>query len=276
MNAQRYKNPEGPIVVKVGSESADFDSAQGREKLSRLAFEISFLMSKTNRRVVLVTSGAVAHGRKVLGISKDRALGVEERRALASIGQHRLIAHWEAFFASVDSSVRIPAVGQGLVTHAEIEADISHSNGLMSGLEGLWNLGALPILNENDFATPEEIVALGKGADNDKNSLLIARMVRAEHLAIMTNTNGVYRKATDPESRVPVFHASRLSDDDIARICAKEKSKSGTGGMASKLAVARDAADEGMKAHIFNGTDSTLLEHVEDSHERHGGTVIVP
>ena len=66
MNAQRYKNPEGPIVVKVGSESADFDSAQGREKLSRLAFEISFLMSKTNRRVVLVTSGAVAHGRKVL------------------------------------------------------------------------------------------------------------------------------------------------------------------------------------------------------------------
>lgn len=276
MNAQRYKNPEGPIVVKVGSESADFDSPLGREKLSRLATEISHLVTRTSRRVVLVTSGAVAHGRKALGISKDRQLSVEERRALASVGQHRLIAHWEAFFASVDSSVRIPAVGQGLVTHAEIEADLSHSNGLMSGLEGLWNFGALPILNENDFATPEEIVALGKGADNDKNALLIARMVNAEHLAIMTNTDGVYRQASDPSSRIPLLHASRLSDEDIARMCGNGKSKSGTGGMASKLTVARDAADAGMKAHVFNGTDSTLLEHVEDDVSRHGGTVVVP
>lgn len=61
MNAQRYKNPEGPIVVKVGSESADFDSPLGREKLSRLATEISHLVTRTSRRVVLVTSGAVAH-----------------------------------------------------------------------------------------------------------------------------------------------------------------------------------------------------------------------
>lgn len=276
MNAQRYKNPEGPIVVKVGSESADFSTPQGREKLSRLAFEISVLMTRTSKRVILVTSGAVAHGLKALNKAKDRELSVEERRALASIGQHRLMAHWDGLFAACDSSVRINGVGQGLVTHAEIEADISHSNGVRSGLEGLWNYGALPILNENDFATPEEIVALGKGADNDKNALLIARLVNAEHLVIMTNTNGVYRKATDSESRIPVLHASHLSDADIARICGKEKSKAGTGGMASKLTVARDAADEGIRAHIFNGTDSSLLDHVHDSHERQGGTIIVP
>ena len=275
MNAQRSRHTEGPVVVKVGSESADFDSSSGREKLSRLAFEISYLMTRTNRRVILVTSGAVAHGRKALGIPKDRQLGVEERRALASIGQHRLIAHWEAFFAACDSSVRIPGVGQGLVTHAEIEADISHSNGLVSGLEGLWNFGALPILNENDFATPEEIVALGKGADNDKNALLIARLVGAEHLAIMTNTNGVYRKASNPESRIPVMHAAHLSDADIDRICGSGKSKSGTGGMTSKLTVTRDAAIEGISSHVFNGSDSTLLEHVEDSTDRRGGTIII-
>lgn len=233
-------------------------------------------MTRTRRRVILVTSGAVAHGRTAFGIPKDRELSVEERRALASVGQPFLSIHWSELFANCDRSVRIKGVGQGLVTHAEIEADISHSNGLVSGLEGLWKLGALPILNENDFATPEEIVALGKGADNDKNALLIARLVNAEHLAIMTNTDGVYRKASDANSRIPLMHASRLSDEDIARMCGSGKSKSGTGGMASKLTVARDAASEGISAHIFNGMDSTLLEHVENSRDRQGGTVIVP
>lgn len=233
-------------------------------------------MTRTRRRVILVTSGAVAHGRAAFGIPKDRELSVEQRRALASVGQPFLSIHWSELFANCDRSVRIKGVGQGLVTHAEIEADISHSNGLVSGLEGLWELGALPILNENDFATPEEIVALGKGADNDQNALLIARLVNAEHLAIMTNTNGVYRKSSDPESRIHLLHAARLTDDDIVRMCGAEKSRSGTGGMASKLTVARNAANDGVTAHIFNGVDSTLLEHVEDSRERRGGTAIVP
>lgn len=145
----------------------------------------------------------------------------------------------------------------------------------MSGLEGLWSFDALPILNENDFATPEEIVALGKGADNDKNAFLIARMVNAKHLAIVTNTNGVYRYADRSDSRIATLHASKLSDEDIARMCGKGRSDSGTGGMASKLTVARDAVNEGMTSHIFNGTDSTLLEHVEDSSLRSGGTLIV-
>ncbi len=145
----------------------------------------------------------------------------------------------------------------------------------MSGLEGLWNFSALPILNENDFATPEEIVALGKGADNDRNALLIARMVGAEHLAIVTNTDGVYRYADRPDSRIATLHAGRLSDEDIARMCGNGKSKSGTGGMASKLTVARDAANEGIRSHIFNGVESMLLEHVEDVPSRQGGTSVV-
>ncbi len=159
MNAQRSRHAAAPIVVKVGSESADFDSPRAREKLSRLAFEISHLITHVRRRVVLVSSGAVAQGRKAKNLPKDRELTLEDRRALASIGQHRLMSNWEALFASCNPPV---LVGQGLVTHAQIESDSSHSNGLMSGLEGLWNFGALPILNENDFATPEEIVALGK------------------------------------------------------------------------------------------------------------------
>lgn len=112
MNAQCSKDLEGPIVVKVGSESADFDSIQGREKLSRLAFEISYLMTHVRRKVVLVSSGAVAQGRRARNVPKDRQLSLEERRALASIGQHRLMSHWESIFASCDPSVRIPAVGQ--------------------------------------------------------------------------------------------------------------------------------------------------------------------
>lgn len=100
-------------------------------------------------------------------------------------------------------------------------------------------------------------------------------MVNAEHLAIVTNTDGVYRHADRPDSRISTLHAARLSDEDIARMCGSGKSKSGTGGMASKLTVARDAANDGIRAHIFNGVDSTLLEHVEDVSSRRGGTSIM-
>ncbi len=107
MNAQRSKHSEAPVVVKVGSESADFDSPRGREKLARLAFEISYLMTSTRRRVVLVSSGAVAQGRKAKNLSKERELSLEERRALASIGQHRLMSNWESLFASCTPPVLV-------------------------------------------------------------------------------------------------------------------------------------------------------------------------
>lgn len=275
MSSKHSKHRNFPVVVKVGSESADFDTPAGRDKLHHLASEISYLMTSVGQRVVLITSGAVSHGRKVLDVPKDQALSVEAKRALASVGQPRLIANWDAIFRACDPSVRIPAIGQGLVTHAQIEDSIEHSNGLLSGLEGLWSLGALPILNENDFAIPEEIEAMERGADNDRNALLVARLVNAGHLAIMTNANGVYRHSDDPSSRIPVLHAARIEDGEIARMC-QGKSKSGTGGMASKLGVARDAAHLGIAAHIFNGTDSGLLDHVTDSPDRKGGTVVLP
>lgn len=274
MNAHRHKIADRPIVVKVGSESTDFESPAGRSKLERLAFDVSYLIRGVGKRVVLITSGAVSHGRKILDVPRDRKLSLEEKRAFASVGQPRLIMNWQEVFNGVESSLRIRAVGQGLVTHAQIADDVAHRNGLMSGFEGLWANGILPILNENDFACPEEIEAMEKGADNDRNALLIARLVNAETLAVMTKSNGVYARAEDESTRIPVLHASRLSDADIVRMCGKP-TKEGTGGMASKLAVVRDAANEGMSAHVFNGTDSTLLEHVEDSPKRTGGTAVV-
>ena len=129
-----FNKDYAPLVVKVGSESACFKGGN-LERLAQLAHDISFLMTAIKLRVVLVTSGAVSHGREALGIPKERSLSSEEKRALASIGQPYLMANWSKVFQGCHEKIRLPAVGQGLVTHAMIEENLSHKNGLLSGLE---------------------------------------------------------------------------------------------------------------------------------------------
>jgi glutamate 5-kinase len=115
--------------------------------------------------------------------------------------------------------------------------------------------------------------ALKRGADNDQNAFLIARLIGAKALYIITNTNGVYQELDNADSRITSISFKELTDGFIKKI-AGGKSKNGTGGMQSKLEVAREAAKVGIETYIINGTDSRLLDHYRGNH--YGGTIISP
>lgn len=96
------------------------------------------------------------------------------------------------------------------------------------------------MINENDPLSTEEMREVGRGADNDKNALLLARLFRANTLVLITNTNGTYEDLERPDSRIKNMKSSLLTDDHIQKLC-QGKSLSGTGGMRSKLEVSHEA-----------------------------------
>lgn len=157
------------------------------------------------------------------------------------------------------------------MTHADIEDYADRARFLHDVLKEIFDIKLLPILNENDFLSSEEMQALGRGADNDRNALLIARLIGAKILYIVTNTNGVYRDKNDPDSRIVSIHASELTPEFIEKITGG-KSTHGTGGMQSKLEVAREAAEYKIETRIIDGIHSTLLDQYHN--RAHGGTVI--
>jgi glutamate 5-kinase len=159
-----------PLIVKVGSESLDFESFA----MEGLVSDLAYVVKNTERRVLVVTSGAVEHGRKALGYQKKRSELTEgEKRRCSSVGQHRLMAGWDSLLA-----VHGLFSAQMLVTHALVEDSASTALDVISGIRENWNDPRIvSCLNENDPVNSEEIRAMGRGADNDKNAFLIARLV---------------------------------------------------------------------------------------------------
>lgn len=131
----------------------------------------------------------------------------------------------------------------------------------METVNAHWKYGVLPIINENDALSEEEMNEVQRGADNDKNALLLAKVFHATQLIIVSNTNGVYKDKDHPDSRIARLCAEELSDDFLTQICAETKSTSGTGGMISKLRVAREAGMHGIRTSICDGIESGIKDH---------------
>ncbi len=241
-------------IIKIGSERVGNLSGDHTETLISDIADLT----KQNFRFVLLTSGAVLNGRPNLGWSPDKELTLPEKQLAAAVGNPLLYMNWMHRFARHQIKT-----AQLLVTHAGLTDEGSQSKSFRDFIHTAWKHNILPIVNENDPATTEEIVALGLGSDNDHNSLLLSRLVRAEILAIMTATNGVYGK---DGFRYETMNPDSLTPKRITELTgAGWKTNPGTGGMASKLQVARDAAIEGRKVIIFDGVESTLVDHLMGS-----------
>jgi glutamate 5-kinase len=130
--------------------------------------------------------------------------------------------------------------------------------------------GVLPIINENDPLSTAEMRELGRWADNDQNALLVARILGATDIILITNTNGVYHDRNDESTRIETLKAHTITNEWIGNICG-EKSAGGTGGMQSKLRIGREFAQRGWTTHICDGVTSGVYEHIL-SQDTHGGT----
>lgn len=239
------------LVLKVGSRSlATFPALY-----TNLATDIAELKRK-GRRVLLVSSGAIALGARKLGF-RTRPKEMAKLQAAAAAGQSVLMAAYEEAFAE-----RGLTVAQVLLTHADL-ADRQRDNNARAALGALLESGAVPILNENDSVSVEEI----KFGDNDQLASMVVPLVDADLLVLLSDVAGVL---TATGQRLPVL---RGIEEALPHLRAS-KSDVGTGGMASKLEAARRASLAGAHVVIADAREPNIVARIAAGEDV--GTLVLP
>ena len=225
------------IVVKIGSALV-VDEALGAADRGWLADFARDILRLKNRgqSVVIVSSGAVALGKRRLGL-KRKKIDLDQKQAAAAAGQSLLMRAWEEAL----EPRRITAA-QILLTRDDTEVRRRWLNGRAT-LQTLLALGAVPVVNENDTVATEEI----RYGDNDRLAARVAQMVGADLLVLLSDVDGVY--TADPRKNPGARRLAHITEIDEALIAmaggANSEAGVGTGGMATKIAAARIAADAG-------------------------------
>jgi len=249
------------LVVKVGSAVLSDTAGLRHDVIERLAGDVAAIV-KGGREVVVVTSGAIAAGRTRL--SGRRGSSIAIRQAAASVGQIELMSLYAKFFAWHERTV-----AQILLTHEDLAERVRRNNARQT-IQTLLGAGIVPIVNENDTVAVEEI----RFGDNDNLSALVANLVQAQMLVILSDVAGVL--TADPRKRSDARLIPLIADAeaDMKGLVADAAGPLGTGGMASKLTAARRAAHAGVTVIITSGLDERGLLDALDP-EKNSGTLVL-
>ena len=249
------------IVVKLGTgvltdSRKQLDPAQVEMLVAQVAEQRT-----AGKEIVIVTSGAVGAGMGVLGFEK-RPGELAELQACAAIGQSRLMATYERLFSKFDLKV-----AQVLLTHEDLEHHERHLNA-RNTLVSLLNHGVIPIINENDAVSFTEL----KFGDNDKLSALVASLLPADLLIILTTVDGVIENfgRADPRT-IPTIERV---DETVENISGGTTSATAVGGMASKIQAAKIVMRSGIPLVIASGKKKAVLARILAGIEE--GTILVP
>jgi len=262
-NSEEYFRAVRRVVVKVGS-----NVLTGRDGLNMVV--IDSLCSQINRlfregiEVILVSSGAMASGRKKIGLAR-RPDEIPKRQAMAAVGQAGLILAYENAFSSYDRKV-----AQILLTSDDLSGSRRRYLNARNTLYTLLSWKVLPIINENDTVVVEEI----KFGDNDNLSALITLMMNADILINLTDIDGLF--TADPRTCEDAKLIEEVStiNKSIEKIAGDIPGALGTGGMMSKIQAARKVTSAGVPMVIANGRRPNILEQLFKGERR--GTFFVP
>jgi len=224
------------IVVKVGSSS--LTTAAGgldADRVDALVDVLAKIRSGGEREIVLVSSGAIAAGLAPLGLRR-RPKDLARQQAAASVGQGLLVARYTASFARY--GVR---VGQILLTSDDMSRRAHHRNASRT-VDKLLSMGAFPIVNENDTVATDEI----RFGDNDRLAALVAHLVHADLLVLLSDIDGVYDGNPSKPGTSRIAEVREPADLDGIEIGSAGKAGVGTGGMVTKVEAARIAAAAGI------------------------------
>lgn len=236
------------IVVKIGSSS--LTNTQGEIDQNKFSDHIQAVaaLRKAGHEVVLVSSGAVATGFRKLGYP-TRPVTLKGKQAAAAVGQSLLI---QSYMEQLGNFGIVPA--QILLTRKDFSKKDRYKNAYATLME-LLERGILPIINENDTVSVEELTF----GDNDMLSALVSGLVHASNLIILTDINGLYD--SNPQTNPAAKRFEKLSEvtDDLLQMAEGAGSNVGTGGMKSKLIAAQTALSLGVKVFIGSGLGSDKL-----------------
>ena len=240
------------IVIKIGSSSL-VHKETGRlnlPKIEILAREVADIRNQ-GKDVVIVSSGAIAVGRAAMGIEKPTTL--KQKQACAAIGQVRLMMIYQKFFAEYGQNT-----AQILMTKQTVLNEESRTN-TRNTFEELFELGVIPIVNENDTAETYDI----RFGDNDRLSAIVTALIGADILLLMSDIDGLY---TDDPKKNPaaclLHEVNKLDKHILAMAKDSTGSRFGTGGMATKLAAAEIAVSSGADMIIANASDFRMIHRI--------------
>jgi glutamate 5-kinase len=233
-------------VLKVGSSLLAGDGGLSPRNAVHLAAFVHAARAQ-GREVVIVSSGAVAAGRAVLHATPRPGAAMAERQALAALGQAKLMAFWQGLFAQ--------PVAQVLLTHDDVRNRRRYLNARAT-LQELLRCGALPIVNENDTVSVDEL----KLGDNDTLGAIVAALIDADVLFIATDIDGLYDR--DPRAHADAKPLATVVDpgEDVLAMAGGAGSAVGTGGMRTKVIAAQRAGAAGIDTVLFNGTRAAVAQ----------------
>lgn len=247
------------IVIKIGSSSLTHEET-GNLNLTKMEKLVRVLTDLRNqgKEVVLVSSGAIAVGRKALNLPQKPET-TSLKQACAAVGQSRLMMVYQKLFAEYN---QIPA--QILMTKYTMINDISRHNAQDTFYE-LLNMGVIPIVNENDTVSTDEVNL--EFGDNDTLSAIVAALIKADLLILLSDIDGLYTDDPHNNPNAKFIKTVEAIDDDLFAMGKGSSSSVGTGGMTTKISAARIATDSGADMVIVNGEQVSIINKVVSGQE---------
>lgn len=241
------------IVVKVGTSTLTYENGRlNLKRIERLSWVLSDLVNQ-GKEVVLVTSGAIGVGAARLSFT-ERPKEMRKKQAAAAVGQAVLIQIYQNFFKEYNQ-----AIAQILLTKEEIENEERRTNTLNT-LHTLLELDIVPIINANDTISTYEI----EFSDNDNLSAMVASMIDADLLILLTDIDGLYDK--DPRQYDDAKRISNITEitEQIHKMAGQKGSRFSVGGMATKVQAAEICQKAGFHMIVASGDDPAVIHDIID------------
>ena len=242
------------IVIKIGTSS--IAHATGRLNIRRMEEMCKVISDLKNagHEIILVSSGAIGMGVGKLSLP-GRPTDMPTKQAAAAVGQCELMYTYDKLFTEYNHTV-----AQVLITGEDVLSDVrcAHFKNTMSRL---LELGAIPILNENDTVATDEIIMIG---ENDSLSAIIAVAIEADLLVLLSDIDGLFDSDPHKNKNATLIHEVRELTDEICALAGGKGSDLGTGGMATKLKAAKMAMDAGVTMVIANSDKPAILYDIAE------------
>jgi glutamate 5-kinase len=245
------------VVIKIGTSTLTYDNGRiNLTNMDQLCRSVANLMN-SGKQVVLVSSGAIGVGVGKLRLP-EKPSSIRRKQAVAAVGQCELMNMYSRLMSDYSYTV-----GQVLLTKDDIDDEQTRIN-IINTFEALMEMEIIPVVNENDTVSTREIYHNGTFGDNDTLSAIVAVLLEADLLIMLTDIDGLYD--SDPRINPDAAFVSYVPEitDEIEASAGAAGSQRGTGGMRSKILAARIATVAGLDAIIANGSVPHMIDDIAD------------
>lgn len=258
-------NNKKRIVIKVGTSTLTYENGKLNIRLVENLCKVISDLQNQGHEMVLVSSGALGVGMGKLGI-KERPVMTNAKQAIAAVGQCELMFMYDKLFGEYNN-----VVAQILLTKYSIETPHKERT-IRNAFLSLIDMDIIPVVNENDSVATDELEG-NKIGDNDQLSAIVAKLIGADKLIILTDIDGLYDKNPAVYDDAKKIDTVEVITDEIKKMAGGRGSNRGTGGMTTKIIAAEIATEAGIDVQIISGENPEQIYDIFEG--KHHGTIFL-